>query len=94
MDYHLTQALTGHGPFGSYLKKIGKVQTDACWYCRETDTPSYTLFVGREWIRLGDETEGTVGETVTVENAKRLINSDVVAREALFATLKEIMRRK
>lgn len=44
IDYHLTQALTGHGCFGTYLCRIGKILNASCWYCGEEDTPSHTLF--------------------------------------------------
>ncbi|KAF7281395.1 hypothetical protein GWI33_004808 [Rhynchophorus ferrugineus] len=70
MNYHLTQALKGHGVFRSYLKKIGKTQTDECWYCGEADTPSHTLFVCHEWLWLREGAEETVGERVTVDSTR------------------------
>ncbi|KAJ3616517.1 hypothetical protein MTP99_019814, partial [Tenebrio molitor] len=36
LDYHLTQALTGHGCFAAFLHRIGKEQDDRCWYCGDT----------------------------------------------------------
>uniref|UniRef100_A0A8D8V6F2 Uncharacterized protein n=1 Tax=Cacopsylla melanoneura TaxID=428564 RepID=A0A8D8V6F2_9HEMI len=40
----MTQALTGHGCFGTFLKRIRKVSVDTCKYCPETDTPEHTVF--------------------------------------------------
>jgi hypothetical protein len=49
LDYHLTQALTGHGCFATFLRRIGKEQDDRCWYCGGTDDVEHTLFVCEEW---------------------------------------------
>jgi hypothetical protein len=49
LDYHLTQALTGHGCFATFLRRIGKEQDDRCWYCGDTDDVEHTLFVCEEW---------------------------------------------
>jgi hypothetical protein len=49
LDYHLTQALTGHGCFAAFLHRIGKEQDDRCWYCGDTDDVEHTLFVCEEW---------------------------------------------
>lgn len=50
VDFHLSQALSGHGCFGAYLHKIGKAPTTACWYC---DFPhndaEHTIFVCDAW---------------------------------------------
>ncbi|KAL1454425.1 hypothetical protein WDU94_010684 [Cyamophila willieti] len=44
LTYRMTQALTGHGCFGSFLKRIGKESVDNCHYCSGTDTPDHTMF--------------------------------------------------
>ncbi|KAJ8910472.1 hypothetical protein NQ315_015607 [Exocentrus adspersus] len=49
VDYYMTQALTGHGSFLSYLKKIGKTNDDAYPECREPDTACHTLFECERW---------------------------------------------
>lgn len=45
VGFHLTQLLTGHGVFGSYLARIRKVESPQCEHCedRVEDTPEYTL---------------------------------------------------
>ena len=49
LSYELTQALTGHGCFRSYLHKYRRRRDPACVYCGEEDTPSHTLFRCQRW---------------------------------------------
>lgn len=43
VSFHLTQLLTGHGCFNSYLYKIGKTDSPICAHCgREHDTAEHT----------------------------------------------------
>ncbi|KAF2902778.1 hypothetical protein ILUMI_03406 [Ignelater luminosus] len=53
--YWLSQALTGHGSFRQYLKRIGKEEDDACAYSGDTDTAEHTLF---ERLRLHRTRQG------------------------------------
>jgi len=47
--YHLTQALTGHGSFKSYLHRMCVAEDDECGYCGEPDTAEHTLFYCIRW---------------------------------------------
>ncbi|KAJ3617034.1 hypothetical protein MTP99_009165 [Tenebrio molitor] len=49
LDFHLIQALTGHGCFAAFLHRIGKQQDDGCWYCGVSDDAEHTLFVCEKW---------------------------------------------
>ncbi|CAK9820189.1 Putative 115 kDa protein in type-1 retrotransposable element R1DM [Anthophora quadrimaculata] len=45
LSFYLTQALTGHGSFGSYLCKFKKREDPGCQLCGDTeDTPEHALF--------------------------------------------------
>lgn len=44
-NYYLTQAITDHEVFGTYLEKIGKKENADCWFCGELDTPEQTVFL-------------------------------------------------
>lgn len=45
VNYYITQFLSGHGYFRSYLYKMGKVNSPRCRHCdAEEDTPSHTFF--------------------------------------------------
>ena len=54
LTFHLTQMLTGHGVFNSYLKKIKKNDDDDnCWFClTERDTPEHTLTACPAWEEI------------------------------------------
>ncbi|XP_052738128.1 uncharacterized protein LOC128198188 [Bicyclus anynana] len=44
VDKLITQALTGHGVFNTYLHAIGKANSECCTYCGEVDTPNHAIF--------------------------------------------------
>lgn len=46
LSYHLTQILSGHGCFGSYLERIGKETSSRCHHCTAgEDDAMHTIFV-------------------------------------------------
>lgn len=50
LSYHLTQLLTGHGSFGSYLQRIGKAAHPGCFYCdHECDDAEHTMLHCGRW---------------------------------------------
>ena len=94
-DYHTTQALTGHGIFGSYLKKIRKHETDQCWYgCGVADSPQHCLFECSRFcerrIRLEIETGQQFGQPA---DAKAFMTEKTTASKLLHY-LREVMREK
>ena len=46
VDYYLTQMLTRHGLFRSYLHKMGKVGAPQCLYCGDSKDDASTPFSG------------------------------------------------
>uniref|UniRef100_A0A2S2QW03 Reverse transcriptase n=1 Tax=Sipha flava TaxID=143950 RepID=A0A2S2QW03_9HEMI len=51
VDFHLTQMLSGHGCFGSYLNRIGKEESLKCHHCpAEEDDAMHSLFECRSWM--------------------------------------------
>lgn len=60
LDYHLTQALTGHGCFQTYLFRMGRAQSPACLLCGcSNDGVEHTLFVCSYWA--GDRRAASLG---------------------------------
>lgn len=59
----MTQALTGHGSFGSFLKRIKKTESDNCTHCMERDTPEHTLFECQRWEEERRRLEVELGGT-------------------------------
>ena len=50
VDYYLTQVLSGHGYFRSYLFKMRKVRSPTCLYCgAEKDDAEHTFFDCDRW---------------------------------------------
>ena len=43
-NFHITQCLSGHGCFMSYVTRIGKRSSPICMYCPENDDVEYTVF--------------------------------------------------
>jgi len=61
VGYYLTQFLTGHGYFMSYLQKIGKVPSPTCLYCPgEVDDAEHTFFHCSKWELQRDEVSSVV----------------------------------
>ncbi|XP_025261982.1 uncharacterized protein LOC112637162 [Camponotus floridanus] len=53
MSFHMTQLLTEHGVFYSYLNRIQRVNSDTCPHCRMNvpDTAEHTLKICSVWER-------------------------------------------
>lgn len=65
--FHLTQLLSGHGCFNSYLHKIGKADSPICAHCeQEEDTTEHTLQRCIEWLAERDELKRAVGKDLTL----------------------------
>ena len=95
MNYHLTQAFTGHGVFGSYLKKIGKIETDLCWFgCCDPDTPRHTIFECARFDRVRMQMERKIGIAISEGNIAELLLTDKLIRDAITEYLNNIMRTK
>jgi len=63
VGFHLTQLLTGHGVFGSYLARIRKVETSQCEHCEDgvEDTPEHTLRACAAWSHEREILKKSVG---------------------------------
>lgn len=63
LTYRLTQALSGHGCFATYLNKIGRIPSPLCWFgCGTQDDAAHTLFHCKKWERERDELTKKYGE--------------------------------
>jgi len=68
IDYYLTQFLSGHGYFLSYLYRMGKVASPDCIYCPGiSDDAHHTFFICPKWERNRRHLEEQCGH-VTPEN--------------------------
>lgn len=68
VDFHLTQALSGHGCFGSYLVRFRRRRSPVCFFCDEEDTPSHTIFICCRWDFERDQLQSKLGYVLTSAN--------------------------
>lgn len=78
VDYHLTQALTGHGCFGKYLHRIKKVASPNCICGENIDDSEHTLFKCPRFHALRIRMELQLGYSVGKHN---LITTMLRSRE-------------
>ncbi|XP_018569138.1 uncharacterized protein LOC108909311 [Anoplophora glabripennis] len=67
-NYFLTQLLTNHGCFSTYLHRIKKKNDEVCFYCEAVDTAEHTLVNCPRWANERRELEVVVGGRITIEN--------------------------
>jgi len=95
IDFHLTQALSGHGCFSAYLKRFGKLNSSECWYCgHPVDDDYHTLFVCDAWESRRARVNVLYATTITPSN---LVNYMLQSEEfwaAGAAFINEVMRKK
>ncbi|KAJ8929713.1 hypothetical protein NQ314_017574 [Rhamnusium bicolor] len=68
LDFYLTQVLTGHGSFSTYLKRIQKAEDDICAQCNLIDSPEHTIFKCRRWDEIRQRSEPAIGEKIEKRN--------------------------
>lgn len=94
-NFHLTQALSGHGCFAAYLKRFGKLESSECWYCGDAvDDAEHTIFHCDPWHTRRRQAEMTMGTDL---NTTSLIPTMLASKENLDTTtamIEAIMRKK
>ena len=95
LDFHLTQLLSGHGSFETYLCGIGRRDTPTCPHChRGDDDVEHTFFLCTKWMECRTAAWSQLGGNVTPEN----IVAKMIGDEENWKTVKElanqIMRAK
>ena len=67
LDFHLTQILSGHGSFETYLCGIGKRDTPTCPHChRGDDYVEHTFFLCTKWMECRTAAWSQLGGNVTI----------------------------
>lgn len=107
LSFHMTQALTGHGCFRSYLFRMHRASDPRCVYCgHPSDTPEHTLFDCPEWLEsrmpvkkfLGGRDprpEDVIDLLCGPEDSPAELRSVVIrAREAFGRMVDAIIRKK
>lgn len=98
ITYFTTQILSGHGKFQTYLKRIGKTDTEVCPYCdsEEPDDVTHTLYKCAALLpqrKIFTLKEGDAAEDALKREIDNMINSAQAWTEAT-KEIEAIMRRK
>jgi len=95
MTFHVTQLLTGHGCFDTFLKRIGKAAVATCPFCnREDDSPEHTITGCPEWHTERSALTAVVSPDLSLSG---VIRAMCASREGWLAFSKfseEVIRRK
>lgn len=76
INYYVTQFLTGHGYFRSFLKKIGKTENAQCVYCQiEDEDVNHTFFICPKWQPLRHDISTQLGEFNTETIIAKMIET-------------------
>lgn len=94
IDYHITQLLSGHGCFASYLKRFSLKETDECWYCGAIDTPQHTFFECQQWAEQRMEVNAEVGTPLTDENIVDIMLESDNNWELIQKYIKAVLKQK
>lgn len=94
VTYHVTQALTGHGVFGAYLKRIGRQATEDCWYCGRPDTPRHTFFECERFIGARIRASLAYGGNIDEDSVGSALLESEESWAAITGWLTEVMMIK
>nr|CAI5850898.1 unnamed protein product [Callosobruchus analis] len=91
--YFLTQALSGHGPFRVYRRRIGRIEDSRCLHCNDEDTPEHALFICSKW-RPYRESAGPMAAGLTAENIILQMTSSEEAWKVIHEMVRKILSAK
>jgi len=92
VDFHLTQALTGHGCFRQYLKRMGKLEVSSCIDCQAAiDDVEHAIFDCDRWWRVRRTLEVTLGQKMRPENIVELMMSSPVNWKTISKFINDLL---
>lgn len=96
MSFHLTQFLSGHGCFGTYLHKIGKEPLPKCHHCDSpSDDAEHTMFHCVAWADMRKALAELVSlPSLTIETAVPSMLSSAQAWQAWGRFASDVMKIK
>lgn len=94
-DYHLTQMLTGHGCFGSYLFKYKKRLSPECVDCKAVeDSAEHTIFECDRWWRKRRDLEAKIGGDFVADSVIQLMLKSRSNWKAVKAFVGDVLKTK
>lgn len=95
VGYYLTQLLSGHGYFRSYLYKMRKTSSPECLYCPgQTDTAEHTFFACQRWAPERGTLRVQPGGTVSPDTIVQGMIADEETWNRTVRYVEEVLRRK
>lgn len=95
INFFLTQALSGHGNFATYLEKFKIREHGICDMCGEiNDTVEHTIFVCCAWEQLRRDLNRSIRANITAENFVNIMMEKVENWKACSSFIEHILRAK
>jgi len=95
ITFRMTQILTGHGCFGTFLQRIGKTDTAICPFCNlDDDSSEHTLWSCAEWRTERTDLIGVIGPDLSLAGVIRAITDNKESWSAFSRFAETVMRRK
>lgn len=94
LDYHMTQAVSGHGCFNKYLHKFGKRNSPDCTYCSEEDDARHTLFECIRWEEQRRNYMNKTGRPFNLVTLREALTTTENAWIAVGDVIRDIIRTK
>ena len=95
VDYYLTQVLSGHGNFNSYLHKFKRSESPICIECNNMEeTSSHTIFSCVKWQSYRDTLRLQIGSEISPTNLVRLLTETEEYWNFITNSIRAIMKEK
>ena len=95
IDYHLTQMLSGHGCFQSFLFAIKRAETPMCLYCNEEEeTAEHTFTECSKWKERREEVKTKTGREITSNNLVQIMLESEDNWQIILNYTRQILEQK
>lgn len=94
LNHYLTQFLSGHGCFGTYLFRFKIRNSESCDYCGERDSPEHTVMHCMRWQVYREEAEEKIGVALAVDNIVGLMLESGENYEIIDTAISKMMKTK
>lgn len=94
VDFFLTQVLSGHGCFRTYLHRFQLAEDSNCPYCNVEDDAEHTLFFCQRWACYRELCFRSIHNIITVQNMVTLMLDDENTWTSVAKMVRDIMLRK
>jgi len=95
LSFRMTQILTGHGCFSSFLYRIRRCPTMACFHCSDhVDSAEHTLMYCPAWCEDREELRAALGCAISLPNVVGAIVDDRDAWRAFWTFAEKVISVK